>query len=348
MEELNQATKLINQSDNILVIGPKDPGLDELGSAFSLSYTLNKSGKIVNHCLENPGTLPQVFEPIVSPRTFIITIKSDDISQLYYEKQQKLLKIFVTTKEKFVDKKDIDISPVKNPQLKDCDLIITIGLENLEQLNSLYDENFKTFYQTPILNIDSKESNSRFGNHNFVDHEQPIAVTLNRLIRSANYKLDKNTKFWLLLGIIDFLKKKEPNRTTLETVFKLINIEIDFDKLILPLYKEQSAKLLVQAFKTMTFYKDIAVVALKKEHFKKTNTNNTDLRFILEKLTKETFRFPKLLVLWQNTPFVKGVLYSKDKDLLNKIKGQKKGNGVIFTTQFKNIGEAKEKIKKLL
>ena len=365
MNELNQATKIISQADNVLVVGPKNPNFDELSSAYSLSYTLNKTGKLVNHCLEElPGNYPQVFKPSALPKTFVITINSNDISQLYYEKQKKLLKIFLTTKEKFVDQKDIKISPARiatqsvangpthAPELEKCDLIITVGLKNLELLGELYDKNFKLFYQTPILNIDNKESNNRFGNFNLIEENQPIAVILNKLIKSANYKLDKEAKLWLLLGIIDALKNKELDKTTLKTIFDLISIEIDFEKMVDSLYQEKEAELLVQALKVIEFFKDTAIISFTKEHFKNADSKPKDLKFVLEKLTKETFRFPQLLTLWQDNPFIKGVFYSKNEHLIDKFSdkfaGQKRGQGIIFETKFEDLQVAKKEIKQII
>ncbi len=349
MEELNQATKIINRANNLLIIGPRNPRLDELSSAFSLSYTLNKTGKLVNHCPgELAGNYPQIFKPGGLPKTFVITINSDDVAQLYYERQRKLLKIFLTTKEKFVEEKDIKITPAQTPRLEKCDLIITVGLKNLEMLDELYEQNFKLFYQTPILNIDNNESNNRFGNFNLVQNNQPIASILNKLIKAANYKLDPKAKLWMLLGIIDFLKEREPDKTTLKTISDLINIEIDFKKMVKFLYQEKESRLLVQAFKRMEFFKETAVVSLRKDHFEKSDSRAKDLKFVLEKLTKETFRFPKLLVLWEDEPFAKAVFYSKDESQLNKFKGRRKGHGVLLETKSKDVRTAKEKLKSLL
>ena len=362
MEELNQATKIISQSDDILVLGAKNPDFDELSSAYSLSYTLNKTGKLVNRYLEKiPDNYSGIFDSTTLLKKFVITINSDDISQLYYEKQKKLLKIFLTTKEKFVDEKDIKIEPANNAlgnnmdkpaQLEKCDLIITVGLKNLELLGELYDKNFKLFYQTPILNIDNKKSNNRFGNFNLINENQPIAVILNRLIESANYRLDKKSKLWLLLGIADFLKNKEPDQTTLKTIFDLISIEIDFEKMVNFLYHEEETNLLSRAFKSMEFFKDTAIVSFRKEYFKNSDYKPKNLKFVLEKLTKETFHFPRLLVLWQGDSFVKGVFYSQNEYLLDKFldkfAGQKKGKGIIFETKLKDIVVAKKEIKQLI
>jgi len=365
MEELNQATKIISQSDNILIVGAKNPDFDELSSAYSLSYTLNKTGKLVNHCLEKvPDNYSQVFSPRTLPQTFVITINSDDISQLYYEKQKKLLKIFLTTKEKFVNQKDIKISPARiatqsviggpmqTAQLKKCDLIITVGIKNLELLGELYDKNFKLFYQTPILNIDNKKSNNRFGNFNLIDESQPISVILNKLMKSANYRLDRKSKLWLLLGIIDFLKNKEPDQTTLKAIFDLMSIEVDFEKMVNSLYQEKEAYLLSQAFKSIEFFENIAIVSFRKEYFENSDYKPKNLKFVIEKLTKETFLFPKVLVLWQDNPFVRGVFYSKNEHLLDKFldkfSGQQKGRGILFETKFKDIQVAKKEIKQFI
>lgn len=360
MNELNQATKIISQAGNILILGPESPNFDELSSAFSLYYTLNKTGKLVNHYLDKlHNNYPQVFEPEVLPKTFLITIKSDDISQLYYEKQKKLLKIFLTTKNKLVNESDIKISPPEMQSLEKCDLIITVGLKNLELLGDLYDKNFKLFYQTPILNIDNNASNNRFGNFNLITEDQPIAVLLNTLIKSANYQLDEKAKLWMLFGIINYLENKEPNHATLKAISELISIEVNFKKLIEYLYKEKENQpgdnagvpmfqidLLVQALNVIEFSKDTTIISFTKEHFENSNSKPKDIKFVLEKLTKETFHFPELLVLWQDSPFIKGVFYSKKKQSINKFSekfiGQKKGQGIIFETKFKDLEVAKK------
>jgi len=359
MNELNQAIRIISQASNILVLGPENPNFDELSSAFSLYYTLNKTDKLVNHCLNKlNGNYPQIFEPEVLPKTFLITIKSDDVSQLYYEKQKKLLKIFLTTKNKLVNENDIKISsPEPETQsLEKCDLIITVGLKNLELLGDLYDKNFKLFYQTPILNIDNNASNNRFGNFNLIVENQPIATLLNTLIKSANYKIDKKTKLWMLFGIIDYLKNKETNPETLKTISELMSAEVNFKELIEYLYKENQqnnqTRLLIRGLNVLKFLKGTAIISFTKEDFRNSNSKPKDLKFVLEKLTKETFRFPELLILWQDDSLIKGVFYSKKEYLINKFSekfiGQRKGQGIIFETKIKDLETAKKEIKQII
>jgi len=336
MQELNQATNILNKAKNIIIVGPKNPDFDQSNSALSLFYTLNKSNRIVNHCFKNS---PQTN----GPKTFVISINSDDVSQFYYEKKNKELKIFLTTKNNFINEKDVQIS-AQSYLPEECDLIISIGLKNLEELNSFLEKNFKLFYQTKILNIDNKEANNRFGDINLIQENQALSVTVNNLMKSANLKITKKAKLWLLLGIIDYLKNKEPDKKTLKSIADLISIEVDFQKMISFLYKEKEAQLLVQAFKRMELFQETAIVTFTKEHL----NNIKDLKFVLEKLTKETFHFPKLLVLWQENNFVKGVFYSRNQALLNKFTGQRKNNGIMFQTEFENLKTAKQEIKNIL
>lgn len=356
MEELNQAKEIIAESQNILIIFPKTPDFDQLGTAVSLFYTLKKSGKLVNHLPKTlPANYPLLFQKYSLPKSFVITIKGREVSELYYEKQSQLLKIFLTLKNGDISKDNLKIAP-KEETSQEPDLVVTLGLQNLEQLGQFYEKNFKLFYQTSILNIDNQTANSRFGKINLIAKKQPLCLVLKQLFVLANYKLDNQVRLWLLAGIIGYLEK---NNSSLESrhlinIFDLLGPEIDYQKLIAVFCQEENnqSQLLERAFRKIELLKDrdLPVITLKKEHFEQTQTRPKDLGFVLLKLIKQGLRFPRLLLLWESfsNPYVQAVFYSNQEELNQKIKAnfnaEQRGKGLIFDTKKRGLEEAKKQV----
>jgi nanoRNase/pAp phosphatase (c-di-AMP/oligoRNAs hydrolase) len=350
MNALEQAIEIISKSDNPLIILPKQTNFDQLGSAASLFYTLNKSGKFVNYFPKKlPQNYPLKFEKTFFPKNLVITIKDKEVSELRYEKEKQLLKIFLTVKDGKINKNNIKIDALPNYK-QETDLIIAIGLQNLEQIGEFYEKNFKLFYENPILNIDNKKTNSRFGNINLVIEEKPISLILKNLFRQANYKLDNNVKLWLLSGAISCSKQLPVS----SEIFGLMSIELDYQKFLDVFLNEQSKQkqLLKEALKTMNFLKNqnFPIISLSSEKFEKTNTKIQDIKYLLKKLSAEPFYFPQFLLLWQSPKNFKiqAVFYSQDQKIGNKLKEefqtQEKGNGLLLNLNISNLLQAKEQI----
>lgn len=355
MDALKQATEIIAKADNLLIILPKQPNFDQLGSALSLLYTLNKSGKLVNLLPKKlPWNYPLNLEQKLLPKNFVITIKDKEVTELRYEKEKRILKIFLTIKDGRIDKNNVQMRALPKYE-RETDLIITIGIQNLEQIGNFYEKNFKLFYETPILNIDNQKTNSQFGNLNLLVEKRPIALTLEEILKESNFKLDKNVRLWLLSGVIGYLEKeKKSDEKILSDLLELMNIEIDYQKLVDIFCKknDRQTNLLQEGLKTLDFFKEkkLPVIVLSAEKFKKTNTTSQDIKFLLQKLITETFRFPRLLLIWQplRHPKIQAIFYSQQRDLNLKIKnrfqGKEKGNGLLFNLGAKSVREAKKQI----
>lgn len=355
MEGLFEAKKLIEQAQNILVLTPKNPGVDNLGSALSLSYTLNNVGKIVNFF---PKRIPQAYLPIFPkravPESFVISIQGKEISELYYEKENQILRIFLTSRDNEIKKEDVRLVSSEETAVQDSELLITIGLERLERLGDFYEKNFKLFYQTPILNIDNQPLNNKFGNVNLISESLPVAVIVNKLISAfSGKKENKNIKAWLLAGIMEFSQTQAVNQEVKDAIFELKDASLSYEQLIDFFAETQNSsqtKLLAVVLRKMELNKEknLPLVCLKKEDFKNSNTTSKDLRVVLENLTKNIFQLSSLLLLWESdmvlTP-VRGVFYSNDRGLNNKIaenfEGQTKKRAVLFGLNESNIDKAK-------
>ncbi len=363
MEGLFQAKKLIDDARSVFILTSKNSGVDSLGSALSLSYTLNNVGKIVNFF---PEQIPKKYSPLLPPKAipeeFVISVKGKEISELYYEKENQILNIFLCSKNDKIQKQDIKFTA---PQERDAarqesDLLITVGIERLEELDDFYEKNFKFFYQTPILNLDNKPLNNKFGNINLIFNDLPIAVISAKLINAFKKEPGDNIKTWLLAGIIEFSQKREINQEVLESISDLTRADLNYQKIINFFNaKEESkqTKLLEIALKKLELFKSqqLPFIYITKNDFEKSNSAPKDLGFVLEQLINKFFCFPSFLLLWEaNAPNndIRGVFYSSNNNAVKKISdrfgGETKGKGVLFVIKERNIDNAKERVLEVI
>lgn len=360
---LYQAKKLLEDSKNVLVLTSQNPSIDSFASAISLSYTLNNKGKVVNlQPRETPQNYSSLFPQTINSNRFVISIKSKEISELYYEKENQLLKIFLSPKDNKIDKNDIIFDDLQEIPETESDLLITIGIENLEKLDDFYEKNFKLFYQTPILNIDNQQSNNRFGNVNLISENLPITLIFNQIIELLQLPIDQNIRTWILAGIIDFSKNRdiENNQEITNNILDLITSDIRYKELLDLFIKNENpnqVKLLEAALKKIEFNstKRLPIICLTRMDFNNSNTDPKDLSFILKELTNDILQLPSLLLLWEsgdNKNSIKGVFYSSkpysNNRILETFKGEQKGKGIIFNANSGNINNVKEKITEII
>jgi len=200
MNNYKEAEKTIKKSQNIWIF-PSENLPDSIPASLALFYTLKKLSKNVNLFLEN---FPKKIEFLVPsldfidyPSEFIISIKNsdEDISQLYYEKNENDLKLFFKLKRGIIKKKNISFDWTwKKP-----DLIVTIGIKKLNEIGKLPEK----IQKVPILNIDTQNGNKMFGNINLIDQNSTITEITTQVIKSIDENLfEENISTCLLTGLI--------------------------------------------------------------------------------------------------------------------------------------------------
>lgn len=336
MQGLYQAKKLINNSENILVLTNPDLNVDNLSSALSLFNTLNNEGKVVKlYPKKIPNNFEGLFPEKLIPRNVIVSITGKEITDIYYTKEKDTFKIYLGSKDEEIRDKDVRLRLL---QYGESDLLITIGIKNLEILGNFYENHFKLFYQTPIINIDNQKDNTLYGNVDLID-ELPTSTITQKLIESLNPNIkDKDIKTWLLAGVIEFLKKNIPSPEALETVVKFTQPDIEYSKIFDYFLKNENKSkfnLLIKVLNNLEFDKQKGILIAKlKIIFEK------DLAQVLDILLNKLLNLPNLLVLWEKRDCtISGLVYSKEIEFLNKFEGKKSSNAVLFDTKKKGLNE---------
>lgn len=197
MENISEVKNLITNAKNIYLIPSEEP--EAITSTLALFYTLKELGKNVNLVIdelpENLKFLAPSLNFISYPKNFVISIpnKVAEVSQIYYEKNEEALKIYLTLENGTIKK---DNASFYFSETKP-DLIITTGVKDyLKEVTSKLDS-FGFLLDVPILNIDNSKDNKNFGKINLIE-EKSLAEIIISLINSRN----KNCAICLLSGLV--------------------------------------------------------------------------------------------------------------------------------------------------
>ncbi|MFH1780875.1 MAG: hypothetical protein ABH841_02635 [Candidatus Nealsonbacteria bacterium] len=367
MNDFSQAKNLLERSDSVLILPPREIDGDTLASSLALFSTLKKIGKIANVLI---GEIPDKFkflEGWQSKNTgdFVISINAanKEISSMRYERNNGDLKIYLTVDKGELKAKDVSFPIISRPP----GLLITIGIKAWSEVETILAQNSGLVSETPVLNIDNHPGNENFGEVNLVDTSSSSAEILTNLIRFMESEdeafLDENIATHLLTGVI-CASQNFRNPTTMPKTFEtsafLINRGGNHQKIIQHLYKQKSVaqiNLLGRILEKLNFneQKELYCASLTEKDFRENRASSKDLGFAMEEL-RFSFRYlPNLLILWESraSPIViKGIFYSTKKELVKKIlqnyEGVSRGDGALFVIKETDIDSAKTNLLKIV
>ena len=362
MDALKQSQKLIERSQNILII-PSSPSAqqiqgDSLASALALFFTLKKLGKNTSILIKK---IPEKFQflinlqPAFSSKEFVISIDGSEkeISEMRYEKNEKGLKIYLTLNKGEVSEKDVScLAFGQNP-----DLLITLGIRSAEDFTS---------YEAAILNIDNQPSNEDFGEINLIEITSSLAEISTNLIKSMGSGqdlIDENIATCLLTGIIYASQNFRSPKTrpqAFEASAYLIEKGADHQKIIQHLYKQKNVpqiRILGRILEKLSFdeKKELYCTSLTERDFQECGARPKDLSYAIEELKFNFHYLPNLLILWEShtSPIlIKGIIYSTKPELVEKVlenyQGVSRGEIALFLIRDSNLASAKEKMLKVI
>jgi nanoRNase/pAp phosphatase (c-di-AMP/oligoRNAs hydrolase) len=367
METLIEAKNLIEKSRNIWILPSKNLEGDVLASSLALFSTLKKIGKNVNALI---GKIPDKFRFLEDIRPensndFIIAINASnkEVSKMRYEKEDEVLKIYLTLGKGALNANDVSFS-YANPR---PDLLITIGIDSLDGFVDFFNQNSRLLAETPILNIANSSANESFGEVNLIDPASCLSEITTNLLKFMEEEdeafLDKNVATSLLTGIIcasQNFRNPGTGPKAFETSAYLIERGGDHQKIIHNLYKQKNVSqvnLLGRILEKLNLneQKELYSALLTEKDFEDCQASAKDLGFVVEEL-KTNFRYlPNLLILWENNAspkIIKGIFYSDKEELVGNIlanfEGVSKGAGALFTIKEDSLETAREKLLKII
>jgi len=352
----------VNKSETILVCVGKNPNGDSLGSALGFCSALKKIGKKAD--LISPTAIPEkyLFMPSINAmahklegaRDYVLSVDIDKerLQQLRYEVQNNKLKIFITSNTGDIEEKDIVLESSKFKY----DLIITFGLQDLENLGNVYDENPELFYETPVVNIDHNPSNEYFGKINFVDvaSSSTAEIAFNLISEIGEKLLDEQIATNLLTGIIYETGSFQNKNTTPKAFLAAASLVAKGAKkqdIIRYLYKTKSISTLKLMGKIMSNLKyssqyKLGWSILKKDDLAKDNASQGNLSSVIKELANSSPEFDLMFLLHEENGKINGMANFTEGSLIENLAKALNGNvengQIIFTVKEENIESAEK------
>ncbi len=375
LNTVEQFKKLLDNSRSVLIVFANKNSEDCAVGANALKKyikKMNKFSEVVAEDFKTPKQLSFLSEiektkpAITNLQKMIIKvdISRTKLETISYDVKDNTLSIFLTPKEGFITKNDLRTAQ----STYKYDLIITVGVSDLEALGQTFFNNTDLFYRTPIVNFDNHAGNENFGQINFneITATSNCEVIFNTLSNLNETLIDKDIATSLLTGMIAQTKSfKTPNVTpyTLNLASKLMNLGADRELIVQNLYRTKTLsvlKLWGQALTRLQNNRDIGLfwTIITADDFNKTGAHEDELKDIIGELISNSPDAKAVLLLYETkNEGVRGILNTEKEfdamSLMSKFSPAGNRKQASFKITNKNlkqveeevIGELKTKIK---
>ncbi len=169
-----QASELIKQAQNVLILTGREPNNDQLSAAIAMQRVLNKLQKqasiVITDKLPKSADLYDtqfISKNLQGVRDFIISVDMHSVvvDKLKYNVEGEKLNITITPLNGNFEAKDVSFEqgPYK------FDLVIVLGVAQIDKMDKIVEQNPTIFDGLHLINIDYHRINEEFGSVNYVD-----------------------------------------------------------------------------------------------------------------------------------------------------------------------------------
>jgi nanoRNase/pAp phosphatase (c-di-AMP/oligoRNAs hydrolase) len=352
MEEILKIKNSIESGKNIGILTKINASDDAIGATLALFFALRKTNKKIFFPLDEvPDKIYDILKE-KEQKKFHISFK-EDVSEVYYEKNNKGIELYLTPKDGDINNESYSCKIISGTEslLSDSpyDILITVGIQEFQEVEQLCSNNLDQLYGCTVINIDNDLSNQNYGEINLVEDGQSLSQEISCLIKALGQEYMNSESASLLLYGLTISPKNVYNKKNIPTVKWLFK---KGGNLNLISKSEPKVKILELVLSNLTFSEDenIYVSTLSEKNLLDNNATSKDFPFTIERI-KNFFKIPSFLLLWESrtSPLsVKGIFYSDNKSevtkIVNSFRGVSKNNGAMFLTEESSINLAKDKI----
>ena len=215
---------LIESAKSVIVVLPPDPGKDLVSAAVNLHLALKEAGKTSQigcgsevHLDNSLGGISEISDTIGS-RNLIISFdyKEDDLDKVDYDVRDDG-KFYLLVKPK-PGSPVPDLGGVKYSYSgADSDLVITLGINSLEELGKIYADEKKFLDDVATVSLNISLRPSAFTGNAYHKNLNSFSELVTSLIEELKLKLTPPTAQNLLVGIYDSTNNLTDGRLTADT-----------------------------------------------------------------------------------------------------------------------------------
>lgn len=215
-----QIVEKIKSSTNILVTVGKNPSVDALSAALSLTLMLNRLDKHATAVFS--GDVPpaigflepnKTFENTVdSLRDFIIALDKEKADRLRYKVEDEVVRIFITPYRTILSEKDLRFSQGDF----NVELIVALGVEAREDLDTAITAHGRILHDATVVTINADKGEASLGSIDWTDVSASslceMLMSLSEALQSG--LLDQQIATAVLTGIVASTDRFRNERTT--------------------------------------------------------------------------------------------------------------------------------------
>lgn len=196
-ENFTLLNNVINQAKLIYILVGENPREDSLAAGLFLeeNFTVMKKKVILVASGQTPENFRHLSAKIVKKipvKKLVVSFnwRKNGVEKVSYNLEGENFNFIVIPKDKKINSEEISIYHSGD----EPDLIITLGLSNLPQIENLEDK--------IIVNIDNKEKNQKFGSLNFVNPgTDSISAIVSYLVDKIGLPVKEKSEDFLMMGM---------------------------------------------------------------------------------------------------------------------------------------------------
>jgi len=317
LSQYQQIKQLVDEAKTVLITFHKQGSTDAIAGAAALMLYLTQRGKRVDVVVDEfqlPRNLrflrkaKKIKSAFSHLQKFMITMNvgRTGVKELSYDMKDEKLRIFVTPKEGFLTRKDIQTAQTDFAY----DLIITLDTPDLSSLGSIYENNTALFQKLPLINIDVDADNERYGSLNVVDPTMSANTELlyHILLDIGEEYMHKRLATALLAGMIGRTRSFQTDNVkpqTLEVASKLIRMGADREYIIKNLYQTKTVPSLKLWGQALTHLQSdpahkLVWTTITRENFARSGAVETDLYNVVDELISNSPEADLILLMHEH------------------------------------------------
>lgn len=366
LDAYQQAHTHLGNSKDILLIAGHKAIEDTYPASIALARVLTKNNKKVTLFAADPAPdhfsfLKNEFElhnTITCTQDVLVSFDTSKkpVKQMSYNRDGGMLRIHITPAQGTrIEEQDVHVSLTKF----NYDLVVTLGLDDLESLGEEFEQNASFFFETPIIAIDKNSSNERYGQVNVVEptFSSCSEITATLLKNWGGELITKEIATPLLAGIIASTNNFQNARTkpsTLHEAANLMSCEADQQEIIQHLFKTKSfefLKLWGIAMSKLNYRDDtrLAWFTLTRSDFHYSGATPKIIPAVINEL-KNYFASPSVFVLfWETENAHMALLHSPREERIKLIAetmtGERRGNNLIISLPSHDVSHREKVIE---
>lgn len=197
------------KANSALIVLSQKPSIDSVAAGLALYLALIKQNKKAIIACASPLTVAynRLFAvnkvvPEVGNKNLLISFPctEDSLEKVSYNIDNNRFNLVIEQKE---DKPQVDVGDIKyNYVGTKADLVIAVGVNKIEDLGSIYQNDTAFFAQAEIVNINTFPTGTLFGRMNIFDPQaSSVSELMAELIKKSQLNIDADIATNLIAGI---------------------------------------------------------------------------------------------------------------------------------------------------